>query len=219
MGLYAEHIFPRLMESGLKSDLHRRYRRRVLSRARGEVLEVGFGTGLNVECYPASVRRVTGIDPVAVLERRVRARIARAPFPVERMIHDAADRLPFPDEHFDTVTSTWTLCSIERLQDALAELRRVLRPSGEFLFLEHGRNETGWVSRLQDTLNPVQNLVACGCNINRRIDAEIERGGFRIIELDRFAMPGVPRALGSVYLGVAGQERGARLAGPGRVHP
>ena len=207
MGLYSEHIFPRLMESGLGGDVHRRYRRRVLSRARGNVLEVGFGTGLNLECYPTSVHRVTGIDPAAVLERRVRARVARAPFPVERMIHDAADRLPFPDAHFDTVTSTWTLCSIARVREALLELRRALKPSGELLFLEHGRNEKGWVSRLQDTLNPVQNFVACGCNVNRKIDAEIERGGFRIIELDRFTMPGVPRVLGSVYLGVARPAR------------
>lgn len=219
MGLYSEHIFPRLMESGLKGDVHRGYRRQVLSRARGNVLEVGFGTGLNLECYPTSVRRITGIDPAAVLERRVRARIARAPFPVERMIHDAADRLPFPDEHFDTVTSTWTLCSITRLRDALLELRRALKPSGEFLFLEHGRNERRWVSRLQDTLNPVQNFVACGCNINRKIDTEIEHGGFRIVELDRFTMPGVPRALGSVYLGVARPHGGKRLAGPRRARP
>lgn len=214
MGLYSEHVFPRLMESGLRGEVHRRYRRRALARARGEVLEVGFGTGLNLDCYPTAVRRVTGIDPAAVLERRVRARIARAPFPVERYTHDAAERLPFPDGHFDTVTSTWTLCSIDRLPDALRELVRVLKPSGELLFLEHGRNEKGWVSRLQDTWNPVQNVLACGCNVNRRIDHEIERGGFRIIGLDRFTMPGVPRALGSVYLGVATPAGGGRLADP-----
>ena len=205
------------MESGLKGDVHRRYRRRALARAQGDVLEVGFGTGLNLEFYPTSVRRVTGIDSAAVLERRVRARIGGAPFPVERVIQDATDRLPFPDAHFDTVTSTWTLCSIARLRDALLELRRALKPSGEFLFLEHGRNEKGWVSRLQDTLNPVQNLVACGCNINREIDAEIEGGGFRIVDLERFTMPGVPRALGSVYLGVARPYGDPRLAGPSRA--
>ena len=203
MGLYSKHIFPRLMEGGLNSDLHRRYRRRVLSQAHGEVLEVGFGTGLNLECYPTTVCRLTGIDPSAVLERRVRARIARVPFPVDRVVGDAADRLPFPDRHFDTVVSTWTLCSIERLRDALEEMGRVLNPLGEFLFLEHGRSPARWVARLQDGLNPVQNLVACGCNINRRIDAEIERSGFTIRELERFTMPGVPRALGSIYLGVA----------------
>ncbi|WP_419162220.1 class I SAM-dependent methyltransferase [Candidatus Palauibacter sp.] len=203
MGIYSEHIFPRLMESGLKGDAHRRYRRRTLARAHGEVLEVGFGTALNLECYPESVRRVTGLDSADVLERRVRARIAEAPFPVERLTHDAADRLPFPDGHFDTVASTWTLCSIERLQAALGEMRRVLKPAGELLFLEHGRNGRRWVARVQDAINPVQNLVACGCNLNRKIDEEIEGAGFRITELDRFVMPGVPRALGSVYLGSA----------------
>ena len=203
MGIYADHIFPRLMERGLKGETQLRYRRRALSRARGEVLEVGFGTGLNLDCYPSSVRRVTGLDPAAVLERRVRARVAAAPFPVERVMLDAAERLPFPQGHFDTVTSTWTLCSIGRLTEALAEIRRVLAPSGELLFMEHGRNEQPWVARLQDAVNPLQNLVACGCNVNRKIDEAIEAGGFAITELERFIMPGVPRALGSVYLGAA----------------
>lgn len=214
MGIYSQHIFPRLMESGLRGAVHRRYRRRTLERAQGEVLEVGFGTGLNLECYPASVRRVTGLDPAAVLERRVRARIAEAPFPVERITGDAADPLPFPDEHFDTVASTWTLCSIERLRSALVEMRRVLRASGELLFLEHGRNEGRWVARLQDAVNPIQNRVACGCNVNRRIDGEIEGAGFLITELDRFIMPGVPRAMGSVYLGAARRVDAGALGTP-----
>ena len=214
MGIYSDHIFPRLMESGLTGEAHRRYRRRALARARGEVLEVGFGTGLNLECYPAAVRRVTGLDPAAVLERRVRARVAATPFPVERLTHDAAERLPFPDGHFDTVSSTWTLCSIERLGAALTEMRRVLKPAGELLFLEHGRNAGRWVARVQDAINPIQNLVACGCNVNRRIDDEIEAAGFGITELDRFTMPGVPRALGSVYLGVARRAEARGLPQP-----
>ena len=217
MGIYSEHIFPRLMESGLKGEVHRGYRRRALARAHGEVLEVGFGTGLNLDCYPESVRRVTGLDPAAVLERRVRRRVAEAPFPVERITLDAADRLPFPDGHFDTVSSTWTLCSIERLPTALVEMRRVLKPSGELLFLEHGRNGGRWVARVQDAVNPLQNLVACGCNVNRKIDEEIEGAGFRITELERFIMPGVPRALGSVYLGAARRASGRRLTNPQRV--
>ncbi len=202
MGIYSEHIFPRLMESGLKGDLIRRYRRRTLARARGEVLEVGFGTGLNLECYP-NVSRVVGLDSVSVLERRVRARVAKAPFPVEQVTHDASQKLPFGPGRFGTVTSTWTLCSIDRLRAALVELARVLNPAGEFLFLEHGRHERRWVGRIQDTLNPVQNFVGCGCNLNRKIDDEIENAGFRITELERFTIPGVPGALGSVYLGAA----------------
>ena len=214
MGIYSDHIFPRLMENGLKGEAHRRYRRRALARARGEVLEVGFGTGLNLECYPEAVRRVTGLDPTAVLEHRVRARVAATPFPVERLTRDAAERLPFLDGHFDTVSTTWTLCSIERLHAALTEMRRVLKPAGELLFLEHGRNAGRWVARVQDAINPVQNLVACGCNVNRRIDDEIEAAGFRITEIERFNMPGVPRALGSVYLGVARRAEARGLPQP-----
>lgn len=202
------------MESGLKGEPIRRYRRQALARARGEVLEIGFGTALNLECYPDEVDRVVGLDSVSVLERRVEARVAKAPFPVERITRDAADRLPFDDGCFDTVVSTWTLCSIERLRSALAELGRVLHPAGEFLFLEHGRNERRWIGRLQDTVNPIQKFLACGCNLNRKIDDEIENGGFRITELDRFTIPGVPPALGSVYLGAARwQESGGGAAG------
>ncbi len=203
MGVYADHIFPLMMESGLGSALHRRYRQQALGGARGQVLEIGFGTGLNLLCYPPEVERLVGLDSASVLQARVRRRIAAAPFPVERLKRDAADRLPFPDEHFDTVVSTWTLCSIARLRAALRELGRVLRPEGEFLFLEHGLADGPVASRLQNALNPLQNLVACGCNLNRKIDDEIEGAGFRISTLERFHVPGVPRTLGTVYLGSA----------------
>lgn len=203
MGIYADHIFPRLMESGLKGDLHEQYRRRALERARGTVLEIGFGTGLNLACYPEAVERVVGIDTASVLPDRVAARVRAAPFPVERLERDAADRLPFDDGAFDTVVSTWTLCSIDRLEAALRQGLRLLREEGELLFLEHGRSDRGWVAGVQDALNPVQRIVGCGCNLNRKIDDEIERAGFRISELDRFRVPGIPRAMGSVYLGAA----------------
>ncbi|MDX1579604.1 MAG: class I SAM-dependent methyltransferase, partial [Gemmatimonadota bacterium] len=202
MGFYSDHIFPRLMEAGLRGELHERYRRRALARARGRVLEVGFGTGLNLACYPESVERLVALDPVEMLERRTRRRVSAAPFPVERVTEDAAD-LPFDDGTFDTVVSTWTLCSIDRLREALGELRRTLDPDGEFLFLEHGRSERRFTAGVQDALNPLQNRLAAGCNLNREIDHEIEAAGFRITELDRFRIPRVPRALGTVYLGTA----------------
>jgi ubiquinone/menaquinone biosynthesis C-methylase UbiE len=203
MGVYAEHIFPRLMDHGLSGELHRRYRRRALARARGRVLEIGFGTGLNLACYPEPVERLVGLDASSVLESKVAERVAAAPFPVERLTRDAADRLPFDDDTFDTVVSTWTLCSIDRLSEALRELVRVLGPDGEFLFLEHGRNDRNWVASVQDLMNPLQRVIACGCNLNRKIDDEIHGAGFEIRDLHRFCMPGVPRALGTVYLGVA----------------
>lgn len=206
MGVYAEHIFPRLMDHGLSGELHRRYRRRTLARARGHVLEIGFGTGLNLACYPGSVEHLVGLDASSVLESKVERRVAAAPFPVERLTRDAADRLPFDDGSFDTVVSTWTLCSIERLASALRELSRVVRPDGEFLFLEHGRNDRTRVANVQDWMNPLQRVIACGCNLNRKIDDEIHGVGFEIRDLHRFCMPGVPRALGTVYLGVAGRD-------------
>lgn len=203
MGIYSDHIFPRLMDGGLGGPQHREYRRRALARAKGRVLEIGFGTGLNLSCYPPAVDLLVALDPSRMLERRVRGRIARAPFPVRRLTLDAAGPLTFPDGSFDTVVSTWTLCSIERLEDALEELGRLLGPGGAFLFLEHGRSDREWTAAFQDLLNPVQRVVACGCNLNRRIDDAIRHAGFQISELERFRVPGVPRAFGEVYMGSA----------------
>lgn len=203
MGIYTDHIFPRLMDGGLGGPQQRVYRRRALARARGSVLEIGFGTGLNLSCYPPTVDRLVALDPARMLERRVRGRIARAPFPVQRVALDAAGPLPFTDASFDTVVSTWTLCSLERLHQALEELGRLLRPGAPFLFLEHGRSDRDWVATFQDLFNPVQRVVACGCNLNRRIDDAIRHAGFQISELERFRMPGVPHAFGEVYMGSA----------------
>jgi ubiquinone/menaquinone biosynthesis C-methylase UbiE len=203
MGVYRDHIFPRLMDSSLSSPQHRTLRARVLSRARGAVLEIGFGTGLNLSCYPPDVERLVGVDRKVMLERKVAGRIARAPFAVERLAQDAADRLPFEDSAFDTVVSTWTLCSVDRLRSALLELHRVMRPDGSFLFLEHGRSDRTLAASLQDAVNPLQNILACGCNLNRKIDQEIQDAGFKIIELDRFKVAGVPRMFGEVYEGAA----------------
>jgi len=203
MGVYGKHIFPRLMDGGLSGPQHRTMRERALCRARGSVLEIGFGTGLNLPCYPATVERLVGLDRASMLESRVAGRVARAPFPVERIEQDAADPLPFEDASLDTVASTWTLCSIDRLRAALHELRRVLRPDGVFLFLEHGRSDRTLVASLQDMVNPLQNAIGCGCNLNRRIDREIQDAGFKIVELERYKIPGVPRAFGEVYEGMA----------------
>ncbi len=203
MGIYGQHIFPRLMDSGLSSPQHRTLRARVLARATGSVLEIGFGTGLNLPCYPPDVQNLVGVDLTTMLEQKVAGRIARAAFPVKRIEQDASDPLPFEDESFNTIVSTWTLCSIDRLRAALLELRRVLRRDGFFLFLEHGRSDRTLAATLQDAVNPFQNVVACGCNLNRKIDQEIQDAGFKIIELERFKVTGVPRVFGEVYEGAA----------------
>lgn len=203
MGIYSDHIFPRLMDGSLGGQQQRVYRERTLATAGGDVLEIGFGTGLNLSSYPPDISRLVAVDRATMLESRVRGRVARAPFPVERREHDAAEPLPYPDASFDTAVSTWTLCSIEDLQAALRELLRLLRPGGSFLFLEHGRSDRSMVATFQDLVNPLQNVVGCGCNLNRKIDDEIRRAGFQITHLERFRVPGVPRAFGEVYLGSA----------------
>lgn len=202
MGLYRDHVFPYLLEWMLGNRRSMEFRQRALAQAQGSVLEIGFGTGLNLSCYPATVARLTLIDPEKLLARRVARRIAEAPFPVEMAFLDAA-HLPFGDATFDTVVSTWTLCTIPEVASAMAEIRRVLKPGGHFLFLEHGRSSDAAVARRQDRWNGVQQAVGCGCNLNRPIDQIVSTAGLRITAIDRFEMPKTPRIFAHHYLGVA----------------
>ena len=134
MGLYSKHIFPRLMDWGLGSRIVARERRAALDPALGHVLEIGFGTGLNLPHYPPAVTRLTVIDPNPMLPDRVARRISEAKMPVEQFKLDASGRLPFEDASFNSVVTTFTLCSIDDLAPALREIRRVLRPEGQYLF-------------------------------------------------------------------------------------
>ncbi|HEX4949967.1 MAG TPA: class I SAM-dependent methyltransferase [Blastocatellia bacterium] len=203
MGLYANHIFPRMLDWALGSPEANEQRQLTLAKAKGQVLEVGFGTGLNLRYYPEAVTKLTALDAENFRPEVVQKRIAKAPFPVEQVQLDAGGKLPFPDASFDTVVTTWTLCSIANVDAALLEMKRVLRPDGEFLFCEHGRSDDANTAAWQDRLNPLQKIVGCGCNMNRAMDAIIQRAGFDIIRLDRFVMKNAPRILGEMYRGVA----------------
>ena len=166
------------------------------------MLEIGFGTGLNLAHYPAGVAKLVTADPMDALRERVRGRIESAPFPVE-IHHLPADRtLPFDAGRFDTVTMTWTLCTIPDPVAAVREMRRVVKPGGKLLFIEHGRSDDAKVARWQDRWNPIQNVIGCGCNVNRQIDALVEQGGFRLAALERFLAEGAPRMFGEMYRGV-----------------
>lgn len=202
MGLYADVIFPRALDWVLGAKQPMRYRRQLLSQARGDVLEIGFGTALNVSCYPAEIERLTLVDPARMLPKRVQRRVDAAPVPVE-MAYLEAEQLPFDAGRFDTVVSTWTLCTIPEVVRALAEIRRVLKPSGQLLFLEHGRSSNAKRAAQQDRWNRVQQIVGCGCNLNRPIDRLITAAGLRIAELERFDMPGMPKLGSPHYLGAA----------------
>jgi ubiquinone/menaquinone biosynthesis C-methylase UbiE len=202
MGLYRDHVYPRVMEWTLGRAALDAERAAALADARGDVLEIGFGSGLNLAHYPPAVRRLSVVDPSDALAPRVAARIAAAPFPVERRL-TAAERLPFADATFDCVTSTWTLCTIPDVRAALAEVRRVLKPSGTLLFLEHGRSDDARVARWQDRVNPIQRVIGCGCNLNRRIADLVADGGFTITRLERYVLAGEPRLYAEMYRGAA----------------
>jgi len=203
MGIYSRYVFPFIMDSSLGSEVVQEQRRLVVPSASGEVLEIGFGTGLNLPHYSDLVTQLSVLDVEKSGLARVRERLAAAKMPIRQFHLDASNRLPFEDDQFDTVVSTFTLCSIKNLSPALAEIRRVLKPDGRYLFLEHGRSDNPGTAKWQDRFNPIQRVVGCGCNINRPIDALIKESGFEIVSLDRFALRDVPRIMGEMYRGSA----------------
>jgi ubiquinone/menaquinone biosynthesis C-methylase UbiE len=202
MGLYSHHIFPRLMNWVMAGEEFRLLRTDLLSGLHGEVLELGIGTGLNLPHYPKTVAWLHAVDPANLLPKIVTERCTNQSFPI-RIQHVAAESLPYDDQSFDFVVSTWTLCTIPDPFTALREVRRVIKPDGVFLFLEHGRSNDAKVAAWQDRLNPIQNIIGSGCNLNRKIDQIIAQTGLKIITLDRFQMQSVPRLGGEMYRGTA----------------
>jgi len=200
MGIYQRYVFPYVLDFAMRGM--NPLRGDVLAPAAGDVLEIGFGTGLNLRHYPTTVGRLCAIDPMDALKTRVEERIAKAPFPVERHQLRADGRLPFDAARFDCAVMTWTLCTIPDPIAALRELRRVLKPGAMLLFIEHGRSDDAKVARFQDRWNPIQNVIGVGCNVNRKIDALIQEGGFSFEKLERFKADG-PRFLAEMYRGVA----------------
>ena len=171
--------------------------------AEGAVLEVGFGTGLNLAYYGPAVKTLVGLDPLDVTDvDKVRARIQNSAFPIERRALRADGGLPFDAGRFDSVVTTWTLCSIPEVLKALREMRRVLKPGGRYVFIEHGRADEEATARWQDRINPLWNRMCDGCNINRKIDRLVEEGGFEVERLDRFRGQG-PGIVAQMYRGVA----------------
>lgn len=201
MGLYRDQLLPRVIDLVLSGDEFGKIRQRVASGLSGEVLEVGFGSGLNVPFYPPAVERVLAVDPALIGRKLARKRVAESRVAIEHVGLDA-QALPLPSESVDHVLITWTMCSIPGPVDALAEMRRVLRPSGQLHFAEHGRSSDPKVARWQDRLNPLQRAVAGGCHLNRRIDLLVEGAGFQLAHLDNFYMKG-PKVTGYMYVGVA----------------
>ncbi|MDF3065144.1 MAG: class SAM-dependent methyltransferase [Polyangiaceae bacterium] len=177
-------------------------RRVCLSRARGRVLEVGFGTGRNLPWYPKAVERVVAVDPSGESMKLSRRRIAHAGFPVE-YVRLAGEDIDAPEHSFDCVVSTFTLCSIPDPAAALRQMRRVLKPGGELLFAEHGLAPDRGVQQWQHRLNRLQKLLFGGCNLNRDTRKLLTAAGFNLEAADEYYVPGVPKLAGFLTRGVA----------------
>jgi len=169
-------------------------------------MEVGFGTGLNVEFYPSSVSRVLAVEPSRVCMRLARDRIARSGVSVE-LAGLTGERLDLPSESVDAVLSTWTLCTIPNLVAALGEMRRVLKPGGTFHFVEHGHAPNPTTARWQRRIEPLNKKIAGGCHLTRRIPEFLERSGFQIDHLDEYYFEGEPKPFGYTYEGRASKTQ------------
>lgn len=202
--LWGEQFLPRLTDALLRNDGIGRYRERVAADLHDDVVEIGFGSGLNLSHYPAEVTRVIAIEPSHVARDLASKRVAASHAEVDFLGLDG-QQLPIPDSSVDGALSTFTLCTIPDAQQALGEIYRVLRPGGTFAFLEHGISPRPGVAKWQERLNPVQKRFAGGCNLNRHIDELIERAGFTLEWIDREQLPGSSLAApwSYVYYGVA----------------
>ncbi|HYE86956.1 MAG TPA: class I SAM-dependent methyltransferase [Vicinamibacterales bacterium] len=204
MSFYQQRILPHLIQMAMTQEHFEPYRRRAAGAARGRILEIGVGSGLNLPLYGAGAR-VVGVDPSATLLSMARSANADRSQSVE-LIEGSAESLPLPDHEFDTVVTTWTMCSIPNLPQALAEVRRVLKPDGKLVFAEHGRAPESSVVRWQNALTPVWKRIGGGCHLNRPIDQLIAAAGFRIDELKTGYMKG-PKPMTFMYEGEASLVR------------
>jgi SAM-dependent methyltransferase len=202
MGLYSRLIFPRLCDWVMSEPRMAKLRREALADVGDEVLEIGFGTGLNLPHFPVHVRRLTTVDPYPGMNRIAQRRIARSGIEVDQRAL-SGEALPFANETFDCVVSTWTLCSIPDVRRALGEVYRVLKPGGRFVFLEHGLSDNAGVRRWQRRLNPFQRRLADGCRLDLDIEAVVRGQPFRDVKVVQFVMERTPRTHGTMYRGVA----------------
>jgi len=192
MGFYDDKILPRILNTMMGMPYMAAERKKTLAGVTGAVLEVGFGSGHNLPCYPPAVQRLVAVDPSIESAKLARKRIAAASFPVEYVALEG-EKIEAPDASFDSVVSTFTLCTIPDPAAALSQLRRVLKPGGRFFFVEHGRSPELGVQRWQDRLNGIQRFAFGGCNMNRDIERLVRDAGFDFDEIEKYYLEGQPK--------------------------
>jgi len=201
MGFYGKWVFPWLVDVAMRNRELTRYRRIVVPNASGRVLEVGVGSGLNFPFYEQGVEQLYALDPSEELIGMAKKKAHETDIPITFLSH-TSEAIPLDEHCVDTVVMTWTLCSIPHPLTALAEIRRVLKPQGRLLFVEHGLAVDASVRRWQNGLNRVWSKVSGGCNLNRKVDELIQSSGFRIVQLDTAYAEG-PRFMSFMYCGSA----------------
>jgi ubiquinone/menaquinone biosynthesis C-methylase UbiE len=201
MGFYQQHIVPHLVNLAMRNRELAPYRERVLAAAEGRVLEIGIGAGPNLRFYPPRVKEILALEPSAKLTEMARRAAAESSMGV-KFIEASAEAIPLDRASVDTVVMTWTLCSIADALQALSEMRRVLKPGGCLLFVEHGQAPEEKVRKWQDRLTPVWKRIAGGCHLNRPIPALLETAGFHITQLTTGYMKG-PKPMTFLYEGCA----------------
>ena len=201
MGFYGDIILPRLCDLAMRNKRLVPFRERVIGAAEGRVLEIGVGSGLNLPFYRPPVREVLALEPAPRLVTMARSASHGAGIPVS-FLEASAEAIPLEHHCVDTIVTTWTLCSIPRAAAALADMRRVLRPGGKLLFVEHGLAPDEGVRRWQDLMTPAWRSISGGCHLNRPIRSMIEGAGFRIDRIETGYMPG-PKPMTFMYEGSA----------------
>jgi ubiquinone/menaquinone biosynthesis C-methylase UbiE len=202
MGLYSRYIFPRIMHWSMSRPGLAEERRIALAGVSGDVLEIGFGSGLNLPHYPPHVRKITAVDSNAGTLRLAGRQLEQSPIKVEHTVQ-SSERLPMSNGSFDSVVSTFTLCSIADVAAALCEVRRVLRPGGRYFFLEHGLSREPRIARWQRRFSPITRWLGEGCHLDRPIRRQVEAAGFRAVECDEHELSAMGKLGGYLYRGVA----------------
>lgn len=200
INFYQRRVLPHLVHASMRQSTFEPYRRKAVSGATGQVLEIGVGSGLNLPLYQ-SASRVIGLDRSAKLVAMARTSAKGLALPIE-LVEGNAEAIPLPDQSVDTVVSTWTLCSIPDVRQALREMRRVLKPDGSLIFAEHGQSPDAGVLRWQNRLTPLWKRIGGGCHLNRPIERLIREAGFQVERLETGYMKG-PKPMTFMYEGVA----------------